>query len=1080
MAEEQTEQPRQEYDYSRLNGVPIGYTPLPTNVPGQSEGSLWKANFLNNTTIGSFIASPSSAVMSGEVDKELNFVDHIPEDLILNHADKFVGRKIEDFPEIERHIRDEMDRSAIIASRPWASFAVGFAENLVDPVNWLPMGALYKNLKHGTTLARSIIGSGAAGLIGTSVQEAVINRNQLTREASESYANIAASGILAGAMGGLGYGLIRGLTPAAKAILKSRDNAHAEITQTLTDQEKKLDPNGLLESEDLMNMPSFIRKSMVLTPMNRLLNSSFGISKWFANAMYQKGYRLNKHATLDSEGADVESLIRLDMGKAHVLSLEHQNHYFDMVGITGKAFRGTRAKLANVDMTLDQFNTAVWQRLSTQVDHERPQVNAAARMWEDKLIEPTFKRAVELNILPEDASPRNALGYVMQVYNKALIVEQGGRSARGGGTFPQALYDNFKVIQEEIKAFKDSPEYQRLTGEIKSLNEKLTKLEEQKRATPKPKKDRIKKFKDDIETTTKRLDEVQKEFKDKAPKRGLDSKGKLFEVVDDETLWSHVEQTVDNILGDSQGKIGNQILARLKGSPKPLKERKMTVDQTLLQEWSITDIPRIMAMYTRAMHPLIRLTELAQKNGAKDIAEFQSMLNERMTNEYNMLAQGKTGADAQKIRKQRDSNIQDMNATLELLQGVYGDGPNTLNSSAQQFYRNFLKWNYVRLLGYMTISSIADAGMQVFVHGPYRFIHDGLVKSFSEARKLSNTDLRGIGYGIETDLGTRISSWADTDNLSVDPGPFTKGLDVLTQKFGNLSLMNQWNGWHQRMAGHMGINRSLETIHNFMEGKKVPKKELERLVRDGVQKENWETIYKFTKNNKTEDGAYFADWGNWDIQTKAQRDALEQFQAHIAKEIDSIVIVPGLGDKSLLSQTIGGKLLFQFKTFAMAATNRLLYSGIQRRDDINVYMGVISMLGFGALSYLTTSLLKDKDVDLSFKNLSREAVDRSGLLGIYGEMLNTGAKLTGFGGVSRYQSRDLWGALSGPTGGALSEVLSLVNKTRSVAAGDEEVTTKDAEKIKRLFPMQNLFYLDKINRYLTRNTALAAGAKDAD
>src|SRR5690606_19767493 len=132
-------------------------------------------------------------------------------------------------------------------------------------------------------------------------------------------------------------------------------------------------------------------------------------------------------------------------------------------------------------------------------------------------------------------------------------------------------------------------------------------------------------------------------------------------------------------------------------------------------------------------------------------------------------------------------------------------------------------------------------------------------------------------------------------------GPFTKGLDVLTQKFGNLSLMNQWNTLQQSIAGHVGINRTLDTIHRFVEGRPVAKKDLDRLVRNGLGKEHWETIYKFTKDNKADNGTLYADWTNWDIKTKAEREALEQFQSSIAQEIDSIVIVPGLGDKPLLA-----------------------------------------------------------------------------------------------------------------------------------------------------------------------------------
>ena len=138
------------------------------------------------------------------------------------------------------------------------------------------------------------------------------------------------------------------------------------------------------------------------------------------------------------------------------------------------------------------------------------------------------------------------------------------------------------------------------------------------------------------------------------------------------------------------------------------------------------------------------------------------------------------------------------------------------------------------------------------------------------------------------------------------------------------------------------------------------------------------------------------------------------------------------------------------------------------------------MLGLGALSYMTTSLVRGNEPDLSFRNLSTEAVDRSGLLGIWGETLNVGSKLLGFGGVSRYQSRDLWGALSGPTGGALSEVLGIMNKARAVSVGDETYSTKDAEKLARLFPYQNLFWWHQPRMKAVHDLAASIGAEDKE
>ena len=1090
--EDQSQEPTKDekpFDYSKLRGVPVGYVPIQTNVVGEAQGSLWSANFRNNTSIGAFMNSLSSEAINREASKNITaqeMINLIPRDLVLDYADRYIGKDPAHFDEVTAQIRAELEDKQLIGAHPWKSFGIGLIQQPFDPVNWLPLGELYSNAKRGQSLVKAVVGSGTATAVTTALQEGILQRNELTREASESALNVAVSGVIGGAMGAIGTGVhLQGRANRLQQIkaMRARRNATQEVMDIMTDKDKELDANGLLKTEDMANMPAPIRKAMNITPMNRLINSAFGTAKFFANAMFEHNYTLMKHLDEQTDGASVETLIRLDSGKTKSIMVDYQDIYYNMAGIPKGPFRGTRAKLAEISMTYEQFNDAVWSRLSTEVDHENSHVNQAADMLRDKVFEPGRKRAIELGLLDEKQAPKNAVGYIMSVYNKNKIIEQGGKSARGEGTFPQFLYEKFQQIQNQIKQFKESPIYKSTKNILDKTREQLKDEKARKRLTPKEDKAKLKEVNDSIKKLKEQIKTHEKTIRDAAPAKALNSDGELFSVVDDETLWSHVEQTVDHILGDSEGQMLNPILDKLKGGTgKPLKSRKMTITQDDMKEWHITDIPKLVDLYSRAMHPTLRLTEFAQKMGAKDIPEMREKFSSMIMKEYDEAAKGKTGKEAAQLRKQRDANIEDMNASLKLIQGVYGDGPNILNDSGRNFYQNFLKWNYIRLLGYMTISSMADAGIQVFVHGPYRFIHEGLVQSFSHARQVAKQDLKAIGYAIETELGTRIKSYMEHQGLSTNPGPFTKGLDALTEKFGNLSLMNQWNNLQQSIAGHIGINRTLQTIHKFVKGEKVSKIEMERVLKNGLDKKHWQTIYEFTKDNNSE-GTLFADWTNWNITTKAEREALTQFQASVAKEIDNIVIVPGLGDKPLFAQTPAGKLIFQFKTFLMAATNRVMVSGIQRRHDINTYLGVLSMLSMGALSYVVASLVRGNEPDMSFENLSIEAIDKSGILGIWGELGNISAKALGFTGTSRYASRDVVGSLIGPSSGAISEVVgvtqAVLNSMRSTTDPKyKPITTKETQKLLRLAPYQNLFYLHQLNRKATRGLALKLGATD--
>jgi hypothetical protein len=170
--------------------------------------------------------------------------------------------------------------------------------------------------------------------------------------------------------------------------------------------------------------------------------------------------------------------------------------------------------------------------------------------------------------------------------------------------------------------------------------------------------------------------------------------------------------------------------------------------------------------------------------------------------------------------------------------------------------------------------------------------------------------------------------------------------------------------------------------------------------------------------------------------------------------------------------------MFQFKSYLLAATNRVLYAGIQNKGDINLYLGVVSMMGLGMLGYTASSVFRGSkdEIDLSPKNLLREGLDRSGVLGVFGEGINIGQKLFQLGEVSRYKSRDAFGSVLGPTGGSASQLVSLFNKLNPLSSAKGEWTTKDADAVMRLMPLQNLFYLQKINRELAHNIAEGLGA----
>lgn len=1119
----------------------FGYVPLPTNVEGEPQGSVYMAHLRQENTIGALLNRKSMSNLSGEAQEDYdftNYVNRIPKNH-LNNADKYFGATTDaEFQSITDQLDQEIKDRSLLAANPWKALAYAF--DPLEPTNWLPGSTIYKEAKAGSAIARSIMGASLSAVASTGVQEGILHQNQLTRTMQESIFNTIGAGLIGGIFGGTAsaFGskrLVRGLEAEQ---LRTQQRIVDDVNEAISPNESlSAAKSNIMDGNELARMPKSVAKSMILTPMNRLFNSPFKTARWFGQASYEHSYELVKNASGVANEISLEQQIKNEMRELGKKQIDHVNYYYEMHGVTSKYFKATRKKMQELgtesplNINLDQFNRAVYEVALTGAEHEIPQINKAATMWRNEF-DRIKKQAIDEGLLPEDVTVPNAANYIMIAYNKNKIIEEGGKAARGDGTFAQHVFDQFQASNETVKMYLESPQTQAIlkniedakkeialhtetlkrdvTPRIAQISKEVKKLKaEKEKSHPSSHADydkRISKASADLEKAKiesmrlkdkrkpleKTLEDLDKLLTDNAPQAAKTWDGKLHSVIEgdgiqttEELIWDQVGQTIDHILGDSDGKLLNPFMSKLGGASKPFKARKLIIDQLEASPWHITDIQKIAEMHNRAMVPAIKMQAFARQNGFKDINDFLLGTGDLIRKEFDAQSAGKTGKAAQKIRADYDRAIEDMQATVQMLQGVYGQGFNVLNSKGAEFFNNVLNWNYSRMLGHMTLASLPDMARLVMKNPLMDVLAQGIGESFSVVKKISKNDLRAIGYGIETESASQFKSYIEHQGLSTNPSPFTKGLNSLTQTFGNLSLMNPWQDMISNMSGHIAINKLLRIIHKSMDGK-ATQKELTLMARLGVKQEHFADIAKFTKDNVYK-GTRYADWTNWDIKTGSESNALKSFQAAVSKSIDEILIIPKMGDKPLLLQQKGAfgnlsKLMFQFKSYMFAATNRILYSGIQNRNDINLYLGAVAMMGMGMLGYVTSSVFRgsSEQLDLSPTNLILEGVDRSGVLGIFGEAINIGRKQLQLGEVSRYKSRDAFGSVLGPTGGSAAELINLFNKINPLSSAKGEWTTKDASVIMKLMPLQNLFYLQSINRAMFHKAAEGLGATRVD
>ncbi|OVZ82185.1 hypothetical protein [Yersinia kristensenii] len=442
-----------------------------------------------------------------------------------------------------------------------------------------------------------------------------------------------------------------------------------------------------------------------------------------------------------------------------------------------------------------------------------------------------------------------------------------------------------------------------------------------------------------------------------------------------------------------------------------------------------------------------KLAELKKKMSKEDyenlVRDKLATMDEKMVDKLNK-EQGR-------LQKLMSRDEKDIMAMRDRLLGTYGAPADPSNTfiRAGNVLRNV---NYLTKLGGMTVSAVPDMARAVMVNGFRKtFSAYGKWLSRSPAWKAGREDMQKMGTALDIVLSDRSRALADLTDGFAQRSAIESGIDHATGKFGNLTLMNQWNAFHKSLNG---INTADIILSASKSDARLAKLGIDENMLSRVQQQ-------FSKHGKTIDGLRIGNSSAWD--DPAVRST---FESAVVKDVNNTIVTPGIGDTPLWSSSQTGKLVFQFKSFIFGSYNRSTVGGIQA-GEAQFYYGLGLQLMLGAMTYAIKNTLAGRDVDYAPEKLTLEGIDRSGVLGPLMEFNNTLEKvsagtlglgpLLGTGTQSRYASRGVIGSIAGPTFGTLDNLRAI---STGVLGGDFD---KEAIRATRqLIPGQNLFWIAPI------------------
>ncbi len=501
---------------------------------------------------------------------------------------------------------------------------------------------------------------------------------------------------------------------------------------------------------------------------------------------------------------------------------------------------------------------------------------------------------------------------------------------------------------------------------------------------------------------------------------------------------------LDKVRGETDQQISmSAILENAITKGKFTKERSLLIPDSEIKDFLQTDASRLFKNYSSKASRLLESQAALQRAG---FADFPSVIK-AMRKEAVEATTGVSPEEAIKLGKKfadEEKLANDMYRSIlgQLKKPGFGD----------RFTEGLMNYQFLRLLGGVTISSLADLAatpfrmgfLNTFKHGYFPAIRD--LKTYN----LSNSQLNHLHGALEFEQSNVIRAFSGIDNfenLGRNTNSWDVTMQILTKGFIKATGIGFWTGLGRRVSTQVSAARTVEMLKKATLGAD----EIEHLASIGIGKKDYAAIRSQIDAHVQEaSGTFVINPHLWKDQA-----ALKTFVNAIQTDLEGAVLKPGIESTPFMVQRSNvAKIMFQFKSFLSSSTGKILISGLQRRDG-TVLAGYTGMITMGILSQALKDLINNKDPG------KRDAVDmltmgisNSGMLGLVGTTVLDVSRSFYNKETSRFAGDFASSAVLGPSA---SQIKPIVDVTKNLFTGS--VTNSEIKAGLRMIPYTNLFYL---------------------
>ncbi len=956
-------------------------------------------------------------------------------------------------------------RDVISSSSGVTSLAAMMASQAFDPLNYLPAFGLNKASSALTAIQKIGLGAGATAS-SAAVQETALYALNPARTEEEITYGIAGASIIGGALGAATGGLLTGQlakmgenTEKAFKVLQSKDSfeqvsgeyksAGAAASRVFTKEGQQL--SGALGAEKLFSFND---------PVIRTLSSPSVKTQEISERLATTSLLKEKFKTGDASHIPVELRI-----EAHdSVKIQYQKGIDDIYS----KYKAASKERGEKPLSYGEFGVEVTKANRRLDQSSIPEVAEAASFVRKTVYDPYLKMADETGLMKkDDIQLKTAPSYAPRSWNREKIQAE-------NATWTEKNMEYLRTRRDAQAAELDSLSQGKLDKKIQEINAKFeNQVKIIKQAESRKEKAGAMASRD-IKALRVKTDNEILALKEKFAKLNK-------RVVEDDYLEDVVSTLTQRIEGTPYGRLkydmnaDHDMPSHFKKQEKirgPMKARVYDIPDENIEDFLVNDLDHLVNSHIRTMS---RDIEVYKEFGT---LEPDGIMKE-IKDDYDVLKRGKNDKEVAKLNKKMKRDMKDVGYMFERLRGIDSTvSPDYYGSTLGKAERMAMKFNYVRLLGGMTLSALPDLARIVMAKGMGPLLSDGLgllAKDFKKYKGATN-ELAEAGIGADMVLGGRIRSIMGVDDYAPPIGKAEQYLAKAGQVFGNVSLMNPWNATMRQFSGVVIQSQMLKASKALAEGAATPK-QIRDLASSFIDKDMAKRIAsQLNKHGDVAQDAWLSNSKLWD--DKAARDTL---MIAIRKEVDNVIITPGLARSIWLTKP-GLRVVGQFRSFGSASMQKALISGLQRRD-METLNGLAIAVALGATSRIMKSKISGYPLSDDPAKLILEGIDASGVTGWLMDANNILEKTTagriglnpliGQAPMSRYASRSALSSIVGPTYGLVGDSLNL-----SSAAFSGEWRAGDSHTLRQLLPFNNVFWFRGIVDKLESNTNKALGVAE--